>query len=61
MDTNAFTDDALDVINSFAERDEEKECRFCTKADWGAEKHDAKCPFGKLYKFLIKYSTLGRR
>lgn len=61
MDTKAFTDDALDVINSFAERDEEKSCRWCIKNEWGADKHEPDCPFGKLYKFLLKYSTMGRR
>lgn len=30
--------------------DTDKKCPFCTKQDWGEEKHDKECPFTIAYK-----------
>lgn len=47
--------EALEVVDAFLKRDEDKACRFCSKDEWGIEKHDSDCPFGKGYAFILKY------
>lgn len=37
------------LIETLLENDYEKECPFCTKEEWGEEKHDEICPFAIAY------------
>jgi hypothetical protein len=42
----------LDLALGLVAHDTERTCPFCSKTDWGAEQHDAGCPFDLAYRAI---------
>lgn len=47
-------DDAHRLAKAIVDRDESSECLFCSKTEWGEEKHDTHCPYAIAYEILKK-------
>lgn len=42
----------LRLAERLIDKDETRNCPFCTKKEWGEEHHDKKCPFAIAYKMI---------
>lgn len=42
----------LDLARALVAHDTERTCPFCSKTDWGADQHDAGCPFDLAYRAI---------
>jgi hypothetical protein len=45
----------IKLVKVLLDNDESKKCPFCSKSDYGEEKHDYVCPFAVAYS--IKKAT----
>jgi len=43
--------ETIKLAEKFTDNDNDKECPYCSKTDWGWEKHDQHCVFSFAYKF----------
>jgi hypothetical protein len=44
------------LANTLIFHDEDADCPFCKKTEWGEEKHDKDCPFGLAYLALKEHA-----
>ena len=43
---------ALQLASALVGNDNEKDCHFCDKEQWGSEFHDPSCPFAMAYAIV---------
>ena len=50
-------DTSIELAKRFSVFAGDRKCLSCNKTEWGAEFHEAKCPFGVAYASLKKDAT----
>jgi hypothetical protein len=43
---------ATDILTELRAMDDERNCPYCAKDDWGEDKHEPTCIYARIYRFL---------
>jgi len=50
----AAAPELLEALEMLVVTDNDKSCPYCTKTEWGEEKHDEDCVYHRAYKIIAK-------
>jgi hypothetical protein len=57
MDDKQFRKEAEAIIDLFINYDQDHDCVFCAKTEWGKEKHKRGCPYKAAYDLKAKLES----